>query len=864
ADRVAAELAELGGGHGAYRPLTPARILDTREALGLASSLGPNRSADLQVNGRGGVPDTGVGAVVLNLTATNPTSSSYVTAWHAGGTRPVASNLNVVAGQTVPNLVIVPVGANGRVSLYNQQGTVDLVADVQGWFPSGSSGYTGAAPFRILDTREGLGVPTALGQGQSVELQVAGAGAVPATGATAVVLNVTATEGTLPSYITVWPTGATRPVASNLNTVRGGHTVANAVIVPLGTNGKISLFNFAGTTDLIADVQGWFTGDSGLADAESWKIVPASVLLDANETRQVTLLGVRADGTTFVPHFSEAPTIKTAGSGVSITYVSDGTLRVTAGAAAATVFAAVQPPGSATSAAMTASIVRLAPGVTVLDDNIVQFPVPYAATGEEQIVALAEDYTTQGIFGFTKAEVGARIHVDTESEPADEFLAPDARFPLIVTGAPPATNSLIITAGGTGVTGRVVEPPGLPTIQRGGYSLVSVEMVNIEMLYDDLEYTITGEQLSDLGFDWYDIEEYVPDDDAASTAEGGAGAEAPTARAESSWSRLADDDTEPPATPEKPKCAFSEGAATVTVDPLVPSITLGADVDFSREREHYKFVPSLTGTIKAGFSVSMQASVGATCEFDLGPHGEITMRLPGLLAGILNGFAENSVVAKAAISLKFGPTVGFTVRCTSGFTVRAGFEMTRGNVQLRGGFEPIFQCPDTKATFPANSFTDGAFPLSLSISGGKFLRIEVGGRVGGDISRALGYLFSNPELGKAGIVKVDVGPNLTYVQENRPNAMQAKKSSSKLALQLKGTASVTAKGVGWLVKAFGGRAGAVGITLWDQQIDLLTAFAAPAITGMQYQINDEGYKTLAEGETIYAEQGDVVKVRTTL
>jgi hypothetical protein len=68
------------------------------------------------------------------VTATRPTTKTYITVWPAGDPRPDASNLNVVAGQSRPNLVIARVGANGQVSLYNEAGTTDLVVDVLGWF----------------------------------------------------------------------------------------------------------------------------------------------------------------------------------------------------------------------------------------------------------------------------------------------------------------------------------------------------------------------------------------------------------------------------------------------------------------------------------------------------------------------------------------------------------------------------------------------------------------------------------------------------------------------------------------------------------------------------------------------------------
>jgi hypothetical protein len=107
---------------------------------------------DLMVTGRGGVPASGVGAVALNVTVTNPTGSSFLTVWPTGAVMPLAANLNFVPGQTVPNMVIAKVGAGGSISMFNFSGSVDVVVDVMGWFPEGSA-YNGLTPARLLDTR---------------------------------------------------------------------------------------------------------------------------------------------------------------------------------------------------------------------------------------------------------------------------------------------------------------------------------------------------------------------------------------------------------------------------------------------------------------------------------------------------------------------------------------------------------------------------------------------------------------------------------------------------------------------------------------------------------------------------------------
>ena len=121
-----------------YNPLTPSRILDTRFGNGApAAMVGPGATLELQVTGRGGVPASGVSAVVMNVTVTQPTAASYLTAFPTGEVLPLAANLNFVAGQTVPNLVVAKVGAGGKVSLYNAAGGVHVIADVAGWYDAG-------------------------------------------------------------------------------------------------------------------------------------------------------------------------------------------------------------------------------------------------------------------------------------------------------------------------------------------------------------------------------------------------------------------------------------------------------------------------------------------------------------------------------------------------------------------------------------------------------------------------------------------------------------------------------------------------------------------------------------------------------
>ncbi len=268
-------------------PVTPARLVDTREELG-GPVLTPGVSRRILIAGRGGVPAAGVAAVVLNVTITDPLGSGFATVWPEGP-RPVASNLNFTAGTTVPNLVTVGLGADGGVDVFSSQ-WAHAVVDVVGWY---ASGFVPVQPARLADTREGLGGVILLA-GETREIDVAGRGGVPPAGAAAVALNVTAVGAWGPGYLTVWPTGAERPVASNLNFVTG-QTIANAVVVGVGANGRIRIFNSSAATNVIVDVAGWFR--SGFMPVTPARIMDTraglgGIVLGPQETRRLQVVGV--------------------------------------------------------------------------------------------------------------------------------------------------------------------------------------------------------------------------------------------------------------------------------------------------------------------------------------------------------------------------------------------------------------------------------------------------------------------------------------------------------------------------------------------------------------------------------------------
>jgi WD40 repeat protein len=260
-----------------YTAVNPRRVMDTRAGIGAAKA--KVRAGGLVTLTVPGLP-AGATAAKLNVTATSPTAASHLTAFPSGTVRPNASNLNFVAGQTVANLVVVAVGSGGKVTFFNAAGTVDVVVDLAGYYtPSAGARFIAHEPDRILDTRIGLGAAKAKVGPGTVTFVVPGLRA----GATAVALNVTVTRPTAAGFLTAFPTGRARPTASNLNFVKG-QTVANMVVVPVGTGGKVSFYKNAGTVDIVADIAGEYSPAAGTTGALFTALAPTRVLDTRNGT----------------------------------------------------------------------------------------------------------------------------------------------------------------------------------------------------------------------------------------------------------------------------------------------------------------------------------------------------------------------------------------------------------------------------------------------------------------------------------------------------------------------------------------------------------------------------------------------------
>jgi hypothetical protein len=246
----------------------PARALDTR-GIGTGYAESPARSSplsagvpyELPLSGLAGVP-SGATGVVLNVTITESTALAHLNVFPADQPLPISSSVNVAAGQTVANLVVVKLsgGANpGRIRLQLSSGSAHVVVDTIGWFQSGvGAGYVSLdPPARQIDSRFGTGPRLgALGSSEIHEQEIGRYQGVPAD-AEAVMLSVVAVTPTAGGFLTIFPSGASRPVTSNLN-FTPGTIVPNAVVAGLGASGRVSYYNHFGLTHVVSDVSGYF------------------------------------------------------------------------------------------------------------------------------------------------------------------------------------------------------------------------------------------------------------------------------------------------------------------------------------------------------------------------------------------------------------------------------------------------------------------------------------------------------------------------------------------------------------------------------------------------------------------------------
>ncbi|GCD20485.1 hypothetical protein CTKZ_20470 [Cellulomonas algicola] len=314
----------VAAGGDRYTPVEPFRVVDTRDPA-TPGTYGAVRSGQRLVVSLAGLLPPDATAVVMSITATRHDSlgnvRAFPTAADGSGPTPNSANLNVVPGVDQPNLTTVQLGAGQTLAVMPEGPTTHLILDVFGYYsPGGASGYVPVTPRRVLDTRNGTGVPAgAVTGGRWVDLQVSGTGGVPAD-ATAVVLNVAGTNVQGATFVSVLPTPDlgepwSGPSTSNLN-LYPGRDQANLVTVKVGENGRVRFWVNQSATHLVADLAGYYTatGTNGLVPVAPTRVADSRVPLGfSGILRAGRSMDVKIGGTSAVPSQATAAVVNLAG-----------------------------------------------------------------------------------------------------------------------------------------------------------------------------------------------------------------------------------------------------------------------------------------------------------------------------------------------------------------------------------------------------------------------------------------------------------------------------------------------------------------------------------------------------------------------
>jgi len=263
-------LAPPNGSELAFFPVTPCRIADTRTSQNKTGPFGPpalvsGATRDFPIAESCGIPDNAA-AYSLNMTAVPNGPLQYLSTWPAGQAYPNVSTLNSPDGSIIANAAIVPAGTNGSITVL-AGGNTDLIIDTNGYFAKptvaspGLHYYALASPCRVADTRSSQGMqgdfgPPSLIANATRDFPILNSACNVPTEAQAYALNITVVPQGPLGYLSLWPAGQPYPGSSTLNAPKGLY-LANAAIVPAGTNGAITVLP-SNATDLIIDINGYF------------------------------------------------------------------------------------------------------------------------------------------------------------------------------------------------------------------------------------------------------------------------------------------------------------------------------------------------------------------------------------------------------------------------------------------------------------------------------------------------------------------------------------------------------------------------------------------------------------------------------
>jgi hypothetical protein len=246
---------------GAYQPLNPTRVFDTRTSH---HPIGPGVITRVRIQGVAGLPASGISAVTVILSVLNPAAAGSLSVFPSGTRWPGPATMSFAAASTQQNTVTAQLGGDGAVSVRNNAGSaVHLVADVVGYYAAGPAvpgGYRPVPLHRIFDTRAAGSHP--LASGATASVPVTRRGAVPASNVSAGAVNLTVLSPAGTGSISVFPAGTAWDTSATVS-FTAGRTEQSMLTAQLGTGGAFLVRNNTGTAvQLVIDIAGYYVAGS--------------------------------------------------------------------------------------------------------------------------------------------------------------------------------------------------------------------------------------------------------------------------------------------------------------------------------------------------------------------------------------------------------------------------------------------------------------------------------------------------------------------------------------------------------------------------------------------------------------------------
>ena len=565
-------------------------------------------------------------------------------------------------------------------------------------------------------------------------------------------------------------------------------------------------------------------GSGGAPTGATFKLSQTSATLtEAAQSVEVRLIGTLAGGGP-----AQVPaglTWDVAGDedAVTVTDLGGGRFRLTATDVVGSLVLGLRVPGQPLAEGILVVNARLADGVVGVADEDVVFPALHGTTFREvdEAALLAAEHP------FTRAELAARLLVEVPREGELDLLAPRGRLPWVLRGPAPETGSILLGTGSSELLGRVVETDELPTLERDGFVLVTLELVPLGQVYTDVKYEVPHADLTDLRVipSGYTVQYECPDDvpvadcpdpnaapvllevddeivtDAKRT---GAAADAVRGSGAAALRQVEPiPDFELPPEAEDGLCTGAFDAKALTLRPPATTFTFKPFIEphivFTGLEVHRMRLAAgwnVSAAVTAGGTIEPTATISVKCVLALLRAVEFPMVGPA--APFVSVYADAFQLFNASVTVAGGMKFDVSLNCTATHIARFGFDYAGGPyTAITSPPSPPPTClPPLSGILPTSADT---IPLRLEVSFGPAVEIPVGIRLGGEAARIIGQWIGDANFGRLQLVKLSIKASPTLKWENRAQALIARTAASfaGIVAQLKGEVDMT--GPQWFV-----------------------------------------------------------------